>query len=77
MPSVHFNDNIQVKYMYVWATAHRLARKGKWIQMAIDRCHFNNRIDKSNKEIGYIFQKEHRDKMKIYIQECKNKHQDT
>ena len=66
MPRVHFNDHVQVKYMYVWNTAYRLARKGPWMKMALDRIRFKKRIDKIDKKIGYIFQQEHRQQIKKY-----------
>ena len=41
---VHFNEKVEVKYIVTWAFAHRQARKGAWLQYAIDRIHFQRRI---------------------------------
>ena len=42
--TVQFNDFLEVHTMCVWSTASRLARKGEWQQLAVDRVRFKRRI---------------------------------
>ena len=47
---VTFDDHVQIKYMFAWSTAYKLARLSPWVMEAVDRFRFEQRI----KEIDVI-----------------------
>ena len=42
--NVTFNDIVDIRFMYVWAYAHKQARIGIWEYLALDRIRFQRRI---------------------------------
>ena len=64
--TIHFpsEDKIQkVHYMVAWSYAYREARKGQWIQYAIDHHRFKRRIQACETIITPILSHEHREKI--------------
>lgn len=41
---VRFEENVQVRHLFVWRYAHRAARRGNWEQCARDRERFKLKI---------------------------------
>lgn len=63
--NVRFNDSVTVYEPYDWSPdVYRAARKGYWMQAALDRHRFKRRIRETEDVIGYIFNLDHRDSIK-------------
>jgi hypothetical protein len=61
--NVLFDDNVAVFTPNDWpAEVYRDARKGYWMQVAVDRNRFERRIKQTEFQLGNIFTKEHRDR---------------
>lgn len=57
---VHFNLKPDIFYMKKWDYAYREARKGCWHLYAIDRFHFQRKINKIDKILSPILAFHHR-----------------
>ena len=63
--TVSFDNNVAVYTPKDWSPeTYRNARKGPWIQLAIDRCRFRRRIKQTEIALGDIFSDVNRDKVK-------------
>ena len=66
--SVTFDKRITVFRFSDWPPEiYRAARKGPWIQLAIDRQRFERRIQQTELALGNIFTNNHRNKMWLHI----------
>ena len=66
--TVTFDKRITVITLTDWPTdVYRAARKGQWMQLAVDRHRFKRRIQQTELELGNIFTDDHRDKMWFYV----------
>jgi hypothetical protein len=63
-PTVTFSANVTVHKFIDRAPD---ARKGPWMQLAVDRHRFQRRIRQTELALGTIFTVEHRNKMLYYI----------
>ena len=62
---VSFDNRVIVYTPIDWSyNAYREARKGPWMQLAIDRHRFRRRIKETEHALGAIFTDDHRDKVK-------------
>jgi hypothetical protein len=62
--NVRFDDHISVFELNDWsADVYLEARKGQWIQHAVDRFRFSCRIKNVEVELGNIFSDDHRKKI--------------
>jgi hypothetical protein len=62
---VLFDDIVKVNQPMDWPPdIYRDARKGPWMQAAVDRCRFRRRIKQTETELGDIFTDCHREKIK-------------
>jgi len=52
-----------IRTLHVWDYASRQARCGQWEQLARDRQRFAERCRRIDADIGYIFDREHRDRV--------------
>lgn len=57
------NSLCEVHPMIKWSFAYQAARKGPWEMYARDRSRFRDRINRVEKEIKYIFDLQHRNKI--------------
>ena len=63
--TVSFDSRVIVYTPIDWShNAYREARKGPWMQLAIDRCRFSRRIKESEYALGVTFTEDRRDKVK-------------
>ena len=63
--TVSFDNNVIVYTPKDWSPeTYRNARKGPWMQLAIDRCRFRRRIKQTEIALGDIFSADNRDKVK-------------
>lgn len=60
---VTFNENVKIKYLYVWPFAHWAARKNNWQFEYSDRLRFQNKIQTIGLILHPILQKKHRAKV--------------
>ncbi|XP_072447866.1 uncharacterized protein [Chiloscyllium punctatum] len=60
---VRFSPFVEVHKMVTWSFASREARKGQWMQIALDRMRFLDRIQATEEAIGYCLQTNHRNKI--------------
>ena len=63
---VHFPPEDKIKkvhHMVSWSYAYQEARKGRWMQCAVDEHRFRNRIQAMETIIAPILTHEHRDKL--------------
>ena len=66
--TVTFDKRITVYLLDYWAPElYRAARKGPWMQLAVDRHRFKRRIQLTEVALGNIFTDIHRDKMWFYV----------
>ena len=66
--TVTFDKRITVYLLDYWAPElYRAARKGSWMQLAVDRHRFKRRIQLTEVALGNIFTDIHRDKMWFYV----------
>ncbi|XP_059507852.1 protein phosphatase 1 regulatory subunit 15B [Stegostoma tigrinum] len=60
---VRFSPLVEVHKMVTWSFASREARKGHWMQIALDRIRFLHRIQATEDAISYCLQQNHRNKI--------------
>ncbi|XP_048463323.1 protein phosphatase 1 regulatory subunit 15B-like isoform X2 [Rhincodon typus] len=60
---VRFSPLVEVHKMVTWSFASREARKGHWMQIALDRIRFLHRIQATEEAISYCLQRNHRNKI--------------
>ena len=66
--TVTFDKHITVYRLDYWAPEmYSAARKGPWLQLAVDRHRFKRRIQLTEVALGNIFTDIHRDKMWLYV----------
>ena len=66
--TVTFDKHITVFRLNDWSPEiYRAARKGLWMQLAVDRHRFKRRIQQTELVLGNIFTDSHRDKMWFYV----------
>ena len=66
--TVTFDKRITVITLTDWPTdVYRAARKGQWMQLAVDRHRFKRRIQQTELALINIFTDSHRDKMWFYV----------
>ena len=66
--TVTFDKRITVITLTDWPTdVYRAARKGQWMQLAVDRHRFKRRIQQTELTLGNIFTDNHRNKMWFYV----------
>jgi hypothetical protein len=64
--TVKFDERITVYELNDWpADVYLEARRGQWMQHAVDRCRFKRRIKQTEIELGNIFSDDHRKKAKF------------
>lgn len=68
---VTFNPKLEVQHLHVWNYAYREARKGKWMEIALDRSRFKRRIKLVQNIISLILSEQHRNK--IFLQRFSRK----
>jgi hypothetical protein len=62
--TVKFDERITVYELNDWpADVYLEARRGQWMQHAVDRCRFKRRIKQTEIELGNIFSDDHRKKI--------------
>jgi hypothetical protein len=62
--TVKFSDSVTVYTPTDWSpSVYRKARKGPWMQQAVDRSRFRQRIKQNELALGDIFSDKHRDKV--------------
>lgn len=52
--SVSFNLHPEIKILHTWLHAHQQARKGIWHLAAIDRIHFQRRIELTKNKLDPV-----------------------
>jgi Phosphatase-1 catalytic subunit binding region len=63
--NVSFDSNVTVYTPNDWSPrTYRNARKGPWMQHAVDRCRFRRRIKQTEIDLGEIFSDDNRDRVK-------------
>jgi hypothetical protein len=61
--TVSFDSNVTIYTPTDWSPrTYRNARKGPWMQFAIDRCRFRRRIKQTEIDLGDIFSDDNRDR---------------
>ena len=66
--TVTFDKRITVFRFNDWSPeVYRAARKGQWMQLAVDGHRFKRRIQQTELALGNIFTNVHRDKMWFYV----------
>lgn len=71
---VKFNLKPEIHVMVKWTYAYRTARIGHWERAARDRFRFKERISKTEKTLGYIFNIQHRSQVweqRFQTEDCK------
>jgi hypothetical protein len=63
--TVTFNNSVAMYKPTDWSpSVYREARKGPWMQQAVDKCRFRQRIEQIELALGTILSDKHRDKVK-------------
>ena len=66
--AVTFDEHITVFRFSDWSPEmYRAARKGPWMQLAIDGQRFKRRIQQTELALGNIFTDNHRNEMWLYV----------
>ena len=66
--TISFDKHITVFRFNDWSPeVYRAARKGPWMQLAVDRHRFKRRIQQTELALGNIFTDNHRNKMWLYV----------
>ena len=66
--TVTFDNRLTVFRFNDWSPEiYRAARKGQWIQLAVDGQRFKRRIQQTELALGNIFTDNHRNKMWFYV----------
>ena len=58
---VTFNDNVEIRFMHVWAYAYKKSRERYWEVVAIDAARFKRRIMMSSDLLDPILLKKKKD----------------
>ena len=62
--TVKFNERVVVYKLNDWpADVYQEARRGQWMQYAVDRYRFKRRIRQTESKLGNIFSDEHRNRI--------------